>query len=523
MRGGGNMRQSVSIIIPVYNASESLERCVESIALGEFRDLDIILVEDCSKDNSWDVCRLLSERFKNVRCYQNKKNSGVSYTRNQGLRFANSEYIMFVDSDDWVSGKYVKTMVEAADNNSDSLIVCGLYYLDNVAGYEREYLWNDGAEDISLVSKEYFFDLVNQFLLQQLWNKIFRRAIIEKNNVQFDESQSMGEDFQFVLDYMQAAHIKKCMVINQPLYYYIRANNSSLMSKFGLIENDNEFKRLKKLRDICGSENLLVKQQYLKAVQNIQYNYIYHICRNPSISSVEKIDFIEKIAKDGKAKLYLREQQKLIVKENIVHALENCKVLRMRITGRLKRHKRDNIAKKACKQLKARDFSIISQNCIGGVFYHDIGMEFLSPTINLFFKGADFVRFVRNLTYYIGLELEMRWEEEYPVGTLDDISIYFMHYRTCREAKEAWDKRKKRINWEKIVIIATDMEGFDEDAWKNWCKITYPKVLFTVTNRNSPGVVSFPQYKETGHVHDLIPDREFYKDGVLIDTVNTYD
>ena len=282
MRGGGNMRQSVSIIIPVYNASESLERCVESIALGEFRDLDIILVEDCSKDNSWDVCRLLSERFKNVRCYQNKKNSGVSYTRNQGLRFANSEYIMFVDSDDWVSGKYVKTMVEAADNNSDSLIVCGLYYLDNVAGYKREYLWNDGAEDISLVSKEYFFDLVNQFLLQQLWNKIFRRAIIEKNNVQFDESQNMGEDFQFVLDYMQAARIKNCMVINQPLYYYIRANSTSLMSKFGFTKPENIFERYKHLYKISGIDNAEVKSQYLQEIRNTRDNLIYQIAHSSS-------------------------------------------------------------------------------------------------------------------------------------------------------------------------------------------------------------------------------------------------
>lgn len=512
----------ISIIIPVYNAKNTLRRCVESIVYGEEREVEVILVEDCSKDDSWEICTKLEREFSQVKCYRNDKNRGVSYSRNQGLKKAHGEYVLFVDSDDWVSGRCVKRMIEMVTQYPDLFVICGYRYYDNVTGFRKDYIWDTSEEEI-IISKGDFFKLLKFTLLQQLWNKIFCRAIIEKNNVHFDESQSMGEDFQFVLDYMQAAHIKKCMVINQPLYYYIRANNSSLMSKFGLIENDNEFKRLKKLRDICGSENLLVKQQYLKAVQNIQYNYIYHICRNPSISSVEKIDFIEKIAKDGKAKLYLREQQKLIVKENIVHALENCKVLRMRITGRLKRHKRDNIAKKACKQLKARDFSIISQNCIGGVFYHDIGMEFLSPTINLFFKGADFVRFVRNLTYYIGLELEMRWEEEYPAGTLDDISIYFMHYRTCREAKEAWDKRKKRINWEKIVIIATDMEGFDEDAWKNWCKITYPKVLFTVTNRNSPGVVSFPQYKETGHVHDLIPDREFYKDGVLIDTVNTYD
>lgn len=513
------MRQSVSIIIPVYNASESLERCIESIALGEFRDLDIILVEDCSKDNSWDVCRLLSERFKNVRCYQNKKNSGVSYTRNQGLRFANSEYIMFVDSDDWVSGKYVKTMVEAADNNSDSLIVCGLYYLDNVAGYKREYLWNDGAEDISLVSKEYFFDLVNQFLLQQLWNKIFRRAIIEKNNVQFDESQNMGEDFQFVLDYMQAARIKNCMVINQPLYYYIRANSTSLMSKFGFTKPENIFERYKHLYKISGIDNAEVKSQYLQEIRNTRDNLIYQIAHSSS-NKQGKLTAISRLVGDDKASEYYRKQQLLICKEKILHQVGTVQKIPQRIKEKLHRISRDSIASRAKKQLIAERFSIISQNCIGGVLYHDMGLKFLSPTVNLFFKEPDFVRFVQNLEYYMGLKLEMRWEEEYPVGSLGDVSIYFMHYRTCREAKESWEKRKERIIWDKILVLATDMAGFDDKTWIEWNKIKYPKILFTVKEINLPGVVSYPKYREIGHVPDLIPDREFYKDGILMRMIN---
>lgn len=199
------------------------------------------------------------------------------------------------------------------------------------------------------------------------------------------------------------------------------------------------------------------------------------------------------------------------------------KAFQKRIEGRLRRDKRDYIAQKACKQLKARDFSIISQNCIGGVLYHDAGMEFLSPTVNLFFKEPDFVRFVLNLEYYLNLNLEMHWEEEYPVGKLEDISIYFMHYRTCREAREAWNRRKKSINWNKIIVLATDMDGFDEDSWTLWNQIKYPKILFTVTERNAPGVVVYPQNRKNGFVHNLIPDREFYKDGVLVNMINVCD
>ena len=117
----------------------------------------------------------------------------------------------------------------------------------------------------------------------------------------------------------------------------------------------------------------------------------------------------------------------------------------------------------------------------------------------------------------------MYWQEEYPVGLLEDVKVYFMHYSTCREAKDAWDRRKKRINWKKIVVLATDTEEFDEDVWRLWSQITYPKVLFTVSERKSSEVVNYPEYKELGSVPNLIPDREFYKNGVLIETVNTYD
>lgn len=517
------MNQEVSIIIPVYNAEDSLDRCVESIVYGELRNLEVILIEDCSKDNSWEICCKLSKQYTNVRCYRNKRNSGVSYSRNHGLKKAIGKYIIFADSDDWVSGKYAKTLVDTAEKFQQELVICGLHFFDNVSGYRKDYLWNEYKSEVVVVEKENFFGLVDRFLIQQLWNKIFCSEIIEQYNIRFDESQSMGEDFQFVLDYMEAAKIQKCIVVNRPLYYYIRANNVSLMSKFGLVENENEYRRLEKLKNICGKENNIVEEQFLKAIKNLKYNYIYQACRNPGRNKSDKIAFIEQIMQDGKAKKYFKIQQRLILKEKIVGLLKVCVNFPKRVIEKIKCIKRDQIAKKASRLLKAENFSIISQNCIGGVFYHDMGIQFLSPTVNLFFKEPDFVRFVQNLEYYFGVELEMYWEEEYPIGKLDDLYIYFMHYQTCSEAKENWNKRKQRINWEKIIVLATDMEGFDDRVWEEWCKIVYPKVLFTAVKRNSADEVFFSKYKAFGHVLDLIPNREFYKDGRLMQIVNSYE
>ena len=170
--------------------------------------------------------------------------------------------------------------------------------------------------------------------------------------------------------------------------------------------------------------------------------------------------------------------------------------------------------------LKAQDFSILSQNCIGGVFYHDMGMQFKSPTINLYFKCPDFVKFILNLDYYLSLEMKVTQGPEFPIGRLDDIEIYFQHYASCEEAKNKWEERKRRINKEKIVVLCTDRDEFSEETYVEWEKIPYPKLLYSATYRNDQEVLFYPEYNCSGRVGDLIPTREFYKNHYLIETIN---
>jgi len=193
-----------------------------------------------------------------------------------------------------------------------------------------------------------------------------------------------------------------------------------------------------------------------------------------------------------------------------------------RLNGQLIREQNNRKIRRVKRALRAKDVTIISQNCIGGVFYHDMGMQFLSPTINLFMKEPDFVRFVLNMRHYMEQELVMRWGEEYPVGTLGDIEIHFMHYDSCTLAKNGWDRRKQRINWDKILILATDRNGFHDEVYELWKQIRYPKVLFTVNPRycEGPGSVFLPQYTDLAFVPDLIPKREFYQGDILLHMIN---
>lgn len=515
------MSSQISVIIPVYNAEGTIKRCVESIIYGELRDISVILVDDCSKDGSWECCQDLATRYSNVCCYHNEKNRGVSYTRNHGLEVAESEYILFVDSDDWVSGQYAKELFVAAKQNPDSLVICGLHFRDEVAGYRRDYIWEENGETVYYIPQKCFFDLPEKFHLQQLWNKIFRRDVIEKAHVRFDENQSMGEDFQFVLDYMEAAEIQECVVINQPLYYYIRWNNTSLMSHFGTIGNEHEYSRLDQLLRLCGNITPEIENRYEVALADTKKNYVYQAVHGKR-SKAEILSFIETVMQDGMAEQHYRIQKKILIKEQIHEGLSWVKMLPGRFYGHMYRKKRDKLVAKMKEKLQAKDFTVLSQNCIGGVFYHDMGLQFTSPTINLYLTGKDFVTFVLNLDYYLSLKLRMTWGEEYPIGYLDDIAIYFMHYDTCQEAESAWEKRKKRINRKKIVVLCTDMEDFTDEVYVQWRQIYYPKVLFTAKRRyaNDPSTVFFSEYEKNGKVLDLISKRKFYRDDVLMDTVN---
>lgn len=124
-------------------------------------------------------------------------------------------------------------------------------------------------------------------------------------------------------------------------------------------------------------------------------------------------------------------------------------------------------------------------NCTGGIFYHDLCMKFLSPTINLFFKAGDFIKFCENIDHYLSIDDIKRVTDctilnnvKYPIAILDDITIHFMHYKTFEEAKKKWNERKKRILHNKLVILACDRDGMDETLISRFQKLPYKKVLF---------------------------------------------
>lgn len=155
-------------------------------------------------------------------------------------------------------------------------------------------------------------------------------------------------------------------------------------------------------------------------------------------------------------------------------------------------------------KLDGIEFSIFSNNCLAGYFYHDAGREFTSPTINLSFDGPDFIRFLENPQHYLSMDpVFIDTGKTFPVGLIGDIEINFVHYKTEQDALDAWNRRKERIVWDNIFIVATDHDGlylpemlerFDALPYKN-------KIMFTAQNYPQyPWAIQVSQFKKRNNV-----------------------
>lgn len=173
------------------------------------------------------------------------------------------------------------------------------------------------------------------------------------------------------------------------------------------------------------------------------------------------------------------------------------------------------------KKVNISDVSIISMNCIGGIFYHDCNVQFLSPTINMFFLPSDFIKFVDNLNYYLSITPEVIMGEKFPIGTLADIKVFFMHYSSPEEALSKWETRKKRINPKKIFVIMVERDGFSDEDFENFKSIRYPKILYTINKKYQiDDSLYFSRFKDEPQLPDIIPGRYMYSKMKLIKQIN---
>ena len=190
--------QLVSVIVPIYNSENTLERCLDSISRQSYLSLEIILVNDGSQDSTAKICEAAQARDARVK-YIYQHNGGVSSARNNGIKNAKGTWLLFVDSDDMIPPDFALRMVDATGGESD-LAICGFDCMQK--GRRFLEICADNGIELRQQFMEKFLSHFDRGIINSPCNKIYRLSLIREHNIAFPSGIRLGEDLLFNLSYL---------------------------------------------------------------------------------------------------------------------------------------------------------------------------------------------------------------------------------------------------------------------------------------------------------------------------------
>ena len=279
----------VSIIVPVYNVEKYLSKCLDSLINQTLKDIEIIVINDGSPDNSQEIIDIYQKKYPKLIKSYIKANGGLGDARNFGLKYAKGDYIAYVDSDDWVEpDMYEKLYKKAIADNAD-IVVCGY----NVYNEKNEKLKEEKSynERISDNKKMQIFLGDNS-----AWNKIYKKEIIVNNNIKF-RSNIWYEDIDFKINILLSC--KKISIIDNKLYNYL-IRQGSIMNNSKVEKNLDILLAFDNILKICKE-----KKKLKRYFNEIEFLAILHILIFPitriiaaeSVDNVTKEKIIQKLYK----------------------------------------------------------------------------------------------------------------------------------------------------------------------------------------------------------------------------------
>lgn len=212
--------KKISVIVPVYNVDSSLRKCVSSIIRQDYSNLEIILIDDGSTDESGLICDSLAEQDIRIKVIH-KKNGGLSSARNDGLKIATGEYIQFIDSDDWIQEEMLTNLCDTLDNTDADLAVCGIIITDGINNEPLQWF----EENQVFTTQDALDQLIyNKKLTSHAWNKLYKYEVIK--DVPFPEGK-LYEDIRMM--HFVFEKCRKVAVVKERYYYYYQRSNSITM------------------------------------------------------------------------------------------------------------------------------------------------------------------------------------------------------------------------------------------------------------------------------------------------------
>lgn len=216
------MPEKVSVIIPAYNSEKYLSNCIKSLLNQSYQNIEIIVIDDGSKDSTAKIVGALSKDDNRVQ-YFFQNNSGVSSARNKGIDLANGKYMVFVDADDIVSRFYIEQFVYAFEQ--EEIQMASVKHTNNL-----DELSNELATTFEVINarsaRQKMMTFSQQTFNGYVWEKMFLTEIV-KNHIRFDERITVREDLLFIIEYLE--YTNKCCYVDNALYFY-RDNEDSVIN-----------------------------------------------------------------------------------------------------------------------------------------------------------------------------------------------------------------------------------------------------------------------------------------------------
>lgn len=217
----------VSVIVPVYQAEKYISQCLQSILNQTYREIEVILVDDGSKDHSLKICNTFAQKDDRVKVLH-QENQGVSAARNRGLNEARGDYILFVDSDDTIENTMIEYMIAKAEEGCYDIVICGFdhVYIDRIetkipklkeGSYNRNYIYAN------------FWEFYREGILHNIGTKLYSRRLLNDNHICFDEKRTVLEDIQFCMDAIKCTD--SIYICPHNFYKYMMQTNQNSIQK----------------------------------------------------------------------------------------------------------------------------------------------------------------------------------------------------------------------------------------------------------------------------------------------------
>ena len=220
-------KNTLAVIVPIYNVEPYIEQCLTSLVNQTMQDIEIICVDDCGTDNSMRIAEKFAKQDKRITIIHNEQNSGLSESRNNGVRATKAKYVMFCDSDDWFANDMCQKMYNAITEQDADLAICGTEVI-----YEADHN-KKASDDVYFAVKHSGTYAKDMNIMRRYavcaWNKIYKRDILVKNNVWFPRGLKYEDEFMFRA-YM--TQINKIAFVPEKLYKYRRRAGSIMNTTF---------------------------------------------------------------------------------------------------------------------------------------------------------------------------------------------------------------------------------------------------------------------------------------------------